>query len=216
MTKIICLEGIDGCGKSTQIELLKQDKNVSCCWLRWKPFLLRPLYGIISLYKSRNKNIDKNNITATYNENKNIKKRIFRYKSVQSLWYIFSLIDYFFITKIKIVLSNNKDTKLMIFDRYFYDFVIDQGVNFNWTKKKYIKEIKRLSNLFKKPDITFLLNISPELSIYRKNDIPSIDYLENRYVIYNDLAIEFGWIIIDATLSKEKVNKIIKEEMRHL
>lgn len=216
MPDIICLEGIDGCGKSTQIELLKNMEGVSYCWLRWKPFLLRPFYYLL---KKKNKKdigdgIDSN--SEIYNTNKQKKDKLFRHDVIRWIWYNVSLIDYTLVTKVKIARANKRGIQTLVFDRYFYDFVIDQGINFRWKLQEFITEIVKLSKLFKKPQLVILLHILPEEALKRKNDIPNITYLNDRYSIYKGIAEKFNWFVIDASLKKEEISSAIVNKMRGL
>ena len=204
VVKRFCLVGVDGSGKSTQVELLKKDIKAGYCWLRYSPFLLKPLY----LIKNGLKKKSKNDITSNYYSNSMLKKKIFKSKIVSTIWYALTKIDYIQSTKYKIA-KIKKNFDLLIFDRYFFDFVVDQGINFNWETDKYIREIKKMAKAFAIPDQTVLLDISPEDALKRKKDIPCIEYLALRCKLYKEIAKAMNWIIIDATLPINKINESI-------
>ena len=50
MGKRVALIGLDGSGKSANIEKMKQDSDYSdynFLWVRWKPTLLKPVYMLM-------------------------------------------------------------------------------------------------------------------------------------------------------------------------
>ncbi len=205
MVKLICLEGIDGCGKSTQVNMVKSNVSVGYCWLRYKPFLLKPLYIVktIRMSKGAIKSLEQQ-----YESNSMMKKKLFKSGIISRIWYSIALMDYILVSKLKLSIAK-RNNKLVVLDRYFFDFLIDQGLNFGWDKKKYFSEIKKLSKLFRVPDKTILLDIPPDEALKRKHDIPNLHYLNTRYELYNVIAKELNWDIINATLPKEEINQKI-------
>jgi len=211
MRKIICFEGIDGSGKGVQIDLLKErDIKATYTWLRWSPFILKPVYLLFGITDRKESNtVSENDTQLTGSRKSKFKNIIFKNRFICNIWYYISLFDYFLFTKLKIFFSKKRDIPMMIFDRYFFDFVIDQGINFHWSSEKIISEIKKLNKIFKMPNLTFLMQLPPEIAFKRKNDISCMEYLTKRYEIYNKMAEVFNWQIIDASKTIEEIhNKI--------
>jgi len=75
MSKRIALIGLDGSGKSANIDKMKLDSDYSdykFVWVRWKPTLLKPAYLLMEKKVSnKNKNID----TSIQDEGKRDKKQ---------------------------------------------------------------------------------------------------------------------------------------------
>src|SRR5688500_1814561 len=90
-------------------------------------------------------------------------------------------------------LDHNK--KIMIFNRYYesnicYNFDLDLGWLLSLETKSY------------KPNITFILDINPKISLKRRSDRrdnyeKDLDYLEKVRQRYLELADKFQWIVLN-------------------
>lgn len=226
MGKRIALIGLDGSGKSANIDEMKQDSDYSkykFVWARWKPMLLKPAYILLEKRVSgRNKNIDKHirvdgksgekqaRLNADYNAKSGLKGKIFGNPIIRGIWMFLALVDYFFQFYIKI-LPLMLVGKNVIFDRFYLDLFVDQGINFGYSPKRICQEIRKYRFLFPKMDRFVYIRVSPETCYMRKNDIPNMDYLNRRYAIYECLSKESSWITINGELSFPEVNAQIKK-----
>lgn len=149
-------------------------------------------------------------MNADYREKVTLKEKIFRNLIVREIWMSLALVDYFFQFHIKvlplILLGKN-----IIFDRFYLDLFVDQGINFGYSPEKIGQEIKKYRFLFPKIDRFVYIRVLPETCYKRKNDIPNMDYLNRRYDIYEYLAKQKDWITVDGELPFEEVNFRIKE-----
>lgn len=226
MGKRVALIGLDGSGKSANIEKMKQDSDYSdysFVWVRWKPTLLKPAYMLMEKkVTNKNKSIDKNTqvdgkcgamqakLNADYNTKSGLKGKIFGNPIMRGIWMFLALVDYFFQFHIK-VLPYVLTGKNIIFDRFYLDLFVDQGINFGFSPEKISKEIHKYKFLFPQMDRYVYIRVSPETCYKRKNDIPNMDYLNKRYEIYEFLSKGNKWITVDGELPFEKVNSRIKE-----
>lgn len=225
MGKRVALIGLDGSGKSANIDKMKLDRDYAdykFMWVRWKPMLLKPAYWLMERNVSKkNKHIDKNEkvdgksgekqaeLNANYNAKSGLKGKIFGNPVICSVWMFLALVDYFFQFHVKvlpIVISG----KNIIFDRFFLDLFVDQGINFGYSPEKIRKEIDKHKYLFPKMDSYVYIQVSPETCYKRKNDIPNMDYLNRRFEIYEYLSKDKVWIAVDGELPFEEVNAQIK------
>jgi dTMP kinase len=188
--RFICFSGIDGSGKTSQALALfdtisKTNNKCKYIWIGWDPIILKPVIKCVKNVLFRKKNIKENE----YIKYTALKREIFRSPCRQRLYLAYVLIDYFFqvIIKIKIPLALGY---LVICDRYIYDVFIDFAINFHWSVEIFSKEIKKLPLwLFTKPNITYFIDTPEEIAFRRKFDIPTIEYLIERRVYYQQLAI---------------------------
>ena len=213
----IALIGLDGSGKSANLEIMKMDKDYSSyqfLWVRWSPVLLKPLYYILNKKVKKNVKIDKSKerdeLKQTYANKEKAKSKVFSYASVRVIWMLLATIDYFAQYHIKTFVWNIKRTDV-IYDRFFLDLYIDQGVSFGYSPEKIRDLIKSHSWLFPKMDKYVYIRVSPQVCYERKDDIPNMDYLLKRFEIYELLAKEKNWVIINGEEPLEIVNKNIKE-----
>ena len=216
----IALIGLDGSGKSANIEIMKDDKDYSdfhFLWVRWKPSITRFLYKL----KPKNKNVGKRkdneqaqkqyaSLSKKYTFKKKIEYIVFSLPFIKKIWMRFAIKDYKKQFNKKIQEYDLKNSNI-IFDRYYLDLFVDQGINFKYTPEKIGEEIIKYQRLFPLIDKTIYIRVSPEVCYERKDDIPNMEYLEYRYKIYECLAKKLKWIVIDGEKDLETVNMNIKK-----
>ena len=215
----IALIGLDGSGKSANINLMKKDddyKDFEFLWVRWQPSIT------ILLYKIKHRNdvtgVRKNDLNgqkkqtklnAEYSKKSAIKSKLFKTRLVRKIWMSYAIKDYKkqFIEKTKGAIEGDRN---IVFDRYYLDLFIDQGINFGYTPKEVYSEILKYKKSFPVMDKVIYINVSPEVCFARKDDIPSMDYLEKRFNIYKYIGKCENWIVIDGEQELEKVYSDIK------
>lgn len=204
--KLICVEGIDGSGKSTQIELLYnwlKSKNVDVILTQW------------------------NSSELISNTTKKAKKKNLLSGRTFSLLHAVDFADRLERT-IKPAL---KAGFVVLADRYVYTaFARDvaRDVDPKWVRNMYGFAIK--------PDITFYFDVSPKDSLDRicsnrqpkfyeagmdmklsNNPYKSYVLFQNRIVEqYKDMIEEFGLIRIDAMKSIHEKQEFIRKEVAKL
>jgi len=214
----VALIGLDGSGKSANISLMKQDAAYSdydFIWVRWKPTLLKPLYKLIGGKAKTNAKAktepdeNRSGLKSEYNRKAGMKKKIFKSGIVRNAWIFLATVDYFFQFYFK-TLFNLLSKKGIIFDRYYLDLYVDQGINFGYSPEKIYKMIKTHQWLFPKMDKIVYIRVTPEVCYARKDDIPNMDYLEKRYAIYEYISEKDDWHVVNGNEPLEKVNGTIK------
>lgn len=107
--------------------------------------------------------------------------------------------------------NDDYSNKIIMFDRYFLSAVayrMADGVDKEW--------IKSINSVFRSPDITFYIDISPEESILRNtttkfNISYTRDYLNRAREAYLSMIGEYGMIYIDGMRTiKEIYNQVLK------
>lgn len=232
MYKRIALIGLDGSGKSANIERMKQDGcygNYRFVWVRWKPALLKPAYWLLNKKLSGKRKTQpeaerKGNTEHTgnaggrgqlgedYHAKSAVKGKVFRNPAVRTVWMTLALLDYivqFYAKTAGLLVRNEK----IIFDRFYLDLFVDQGINFGYSPEKICREIRRYGRLFPKTERLIYIRVSPETCYKRKDDIPGMDYLMKRYEIYELLSRERGWITVDGEKPFEEVYAEIKSHL---
>ena len=201
--KFIVFEGIDGCGKTTQIKSifnwLPKSNLVSNNSLIVKT---REPGGSILGEKLRELILsnDKNNSPSSLTE---------------LLLYAADRAEH--ITK-KISPALKKGDWVLS-DRFSGSTLAYQGYGRN-IDKEIIKQLEIIACQGEKPDITFLLDISPEESIARrKNKLPDriesegIDFLRKVSIGFKEIAKKNNWIIISASNNQTKITNTIKNTL---
>lgn len=224
----VALIGMDGSGKSANINKMKIDSEYAdykFVWVRWKPTLLKPAYWLLGKKVSKKKatsanavsnNIPSKNTTeqtklnAQYNTKSGMKGKIFKNPVIRSVWMALALVDYFIQFHAK-TMALTVGKKNIIFDRFYLDLFVDQGINFGYTPEQIGNGVKKYQWLFPKMDEIVYIRVSPETCFMRKNDIPNMDYLQRRYAIYEHLSKGAIWVSIDGELPFQTVNAEIKK-----
>lgn len=212
----IALLGIDGSGKSTHLNRMKSDPifaDFDFIWLRYSPALLKPLYSLLK--KKEKKEGVSGKLEEEYKERTGKKKKIFKSPFMRFLWRNLTLIDYFFQVRFKTLKARIKK-KNIIFDRYYPDLFIDLGANFGYSPEKTVRYLKRKKHLFPKVDGYVYIRALPETCIARKDDIPSLKYLEDRFAVYEILKNDDDFFTVDGEKTADEVYadavSVIKEK----
>ena len=208
--KFIVLEGIDGCGKTTQIEEL-------CKWL--------PESGLIQrnckLIKTREPGgsvLGKKIRSLILNNDKN------NHPSSLTELLLYSADRAEHVSKVikPSLIKNN----WVISDRFSDSTLAYQGYG-RGINLEIIKKLETVACQGEKPDLTFFLEISPEESILRrKNEIPDriesegLEFLRKVNEGFKLIAKEKKWKVISASKNiksiSDQIKKILLEEFSEI
>jgi dTMP kinase len=195
---LISFEGIDGCGKSTQIDLLKKyldSKNLAYFVFR-EPGGTEISEKIRSLLLHDSEEMD----------------------SVTELLLFSAARSQLIIEKVKPLLLRNE---IVILDRYYDSTTAYQGYGRGTVPLDSIHTLNRLASHATVPDITFYLKIDPELAQKRTAELSKdrmesagIEFFRSVSDGYDELAKrETRFIIIEAS---KKVEDIHSDIIKHL
>ena len=189
----MAIEGVDGCGKTTQAKMLvdRLKKN------EYETTYVRPIYVLLKLIRLGE--ADKNSVSprrARVSEVANKKSSLIRRALIGLAGYLYALTTYMFI-------KFHSRNKIIVCDRYFYQFFFDLFGDFS----------EKVVRIFPKPDITFFLDGDLDLFYSRMNDSfdVSVDriYYTDALNLYRRISQKYGFIQVDANLNKEALNNMI-------
>ena len=201
--KFIVFEGIDGCGKTTQI-------NEIFNWLP-KSKLISNDSSIIKTREPGGSLLGAKLRELILSNNKdNIPTNL-----TELLLYAADRTEHV----AKIISPALKKGDWVLSDRFSGSTLAYQGYGRN-LDKEIIKKLEIIACQGQKPDITFFLDISIEESIARrKNQIPDriesegINFLKKVNIGFKKIANENNWIIISASNNKQNISTIIKNTL---
>ena len=196
---IVAIEGVDGCGKTTQAKMLVDRLKKE----GYEAMYVQPIFILLNIL-TRSKNNDvapisprKARTSQMSNSDKHGKTFLSKKLFMGLLGYPYALATYLFM---KFYLSRNK---IVVCDRYFYQFFFD--LFGNWSEK--------VIKFFPRPDITFFLDGDLDLLYSRMDDSfdahVSKDYYSMVINLYRRISQKYSFIQIDANLNKEVINDII-------
>ncbi len=201
--KFIVIEGIDGCGKSTQIDEIYN-------WL--------PSSGLMD----KGSQVIKTREPGGTQFGKKLREILLENNQehapsdlAELLLYAADRAEHIS----KIISPELNKNNWVISDRFADSTLAYQGYGRN-LDKKLIKQLELIVCQGEKPDITFLLDISPEESISRRTgQIPDriesegINFLKNVNIGFNEIAQEKKWTIIAAAQDRLSISDQIKSAL---
>ena len=201
--KFIVIEGIDGCGKTTQIEEIS----------KWLPIsgLMKKDSRLVTTREPGGSLLGKKLRSLILNNNKTNKPS----SLAELLLYSADRAEHVS----KIISPALKNENWVISDRFSDSTLAYQGYGRN-INLEIIKNIESIVCQGESPDLTIFLEISPEESILRrKHEIPDrmesegIKFLEKVNEGFKLIAKEKNWEVISASQNIQTISKEIKEAL---
>ncbi len=178
---IVTFSGVDGAGKTTIINIVKaqfeQKYRKEVVLLRHRPGIF-PILSSIKHGGSKNAELAATNRLPRQGKNKSRVSSLIRF----SYYFLDYLIGQMYIY-FKYVLRS----KVVIYDRYYYDFINDPKRSNIRLKREFIKS---LFKFIYKPSFNFYLYNDPEVILKRKKELSSTDIVALNKK-YNSLFTEY-------------------------
>ncbi len=205
---LIAFSGLDGAGKSTQIDLLMkvlQEKGHALAYL-WVRGGYTPVFNIL---KSLVRQITRGKALPPSGRNQ-ARSQAFTKPWVRYVWLRLSLLDLILTYGIRVrwwLIFG----KTVVCDRYIWDTLIDFRLNFPMEAVEESWLWRALVRIAPKPDVAFLMIIPVEESIRRsklkKEPFPdSAEVLAARCEQYLSLRSQSGWIVVDGAQDVQHVS----------
>jgi thymidylate kinase len=192
---IIAFMGNDGSGKTTISTYVYEVLFSKGLQVYYKPefeyFLVRYIMNFLGKQRK--------NLMGSFASRTSIQNRSFPFK----IWPYVVWVDFLFFW---LFLKIFKRNKIIILDRYLYDFLI------SWEYLGYANELLRLLYLnFPMPDKPFVCKVCPQIAYARKANY-SINFYRIQTKRYEALARYFGIQIIDTSKPlKETLEEVSKD-----
>lgn len=224
---LICLTGIDGCGKSTQVDRLAnrlraESIDVATVWVGGRtyvssPFvwlarrLLRaPRRGKNRRYTSRD--TSQTPVSQEFSEYLSSANKLFnRSALLRRIWTDVSMLEHAFEARFA-VWPRQRRGQLVLSDRYLYKSIVNLAVLLKLSPQQTTKLLDHLAHrIAPTPTLYFLIDVPAEVGFSRKDDLPSIEYVARRVEVYRLLADAAGMPIIDGTQPPDIIESQIWE-----
>lgn len=210
---MISFSGIDGAGKTTQIELLEgylkeRGLKTKRIWARG-----RCTPGVVMI-----KNIVRTDKDLDEEGKKEYREQIHKSSKKRKLLLIASILDLYWYFGIYYRLLNISN-KFLICDRYLWDTYIDFKVDYNEFDFEKWLIWKVLPKIVLKPDKSFMFVVTPEESYRRgleKNEagLQTIEQKEQKIGLYLKMVEENKWTnVIDGTRDVTDISNEIRRAL---
>lgn len=194
---LITFSGVDGSGKTTLSKtLIKRlaHENINAEYLWWfsaeNSFFGHIIRSIVN--KRVNHPEDNNAAVSTIGR-------------AQVVYQFLILADYLLHVWFLLALGKN-----IVCDRYVYDIVAFFVTELQYSEAKAKKLIKLLRNVAPQPHVAFLVDISAEIAMQRKQDIRSIEQHEKLRSLYFDLIEgDHNITVLDGSKELDELNGIV-------
>jgi len=206
--RLVCFVGTDGSGKSTASDAMLHTlskKGITCRKI-WGAYELRFFrFAVKSVKRLMLKNPSP---YGDYSKYKDDVAKATRRPFVTNVYTLMVFCEYwlqiFFNVTVPMSLG-----KTVVSDRYVYDTVINMSSNLGLDPQAFKRKLERWIKFFPKPDLVIYVEVPPEVSMARKDDIPDIEYVRKRHEYYRLLAGSLCPRIVDGTTPI----KAIRDEM---
>lgn len=214
--RLVCISGVDGAGKTTlSQELVRVLAGREVKWKRaygrFLPLLSRPVWAAVRRVFFRSNGMEGDH--AGYVGRKRL---LLRWSILGALHQALIGLDYWtqIVFKVTIPLRLGEN---IICDRYVYDTVVsDLAPDLQFSLADTLAAVERYFQFLPRPDLVLLMDVPEEVSLERKVDIPSAQYVAERRRFYAALVSSDGVTRLDGTLPVDILRDRALELIRHL
>jgi thymidylate kinase len=214
-SSLIVLSGLDGSGKSTQMEILAERLGTNgipaaVLWNRWKPFLSAGVIRLAKRYLRARERVK----AEDYRGFTDAKRRSMKSVWKRNLWQMMVWGEYAVQVRARI-LSHRRKGLAILCDRYVYDTLVDVAINFSLPPDRLDELMDHpFLSLFPKPGLVIFIDVDPETGSKRKSDGTPTAYLADRREYYAAMARLLRAPIVDGGARIESVADSIWELAR--
>lgn len=202
------MSGVDGSGKTTQIDLLERrlgqnHRKTRKVWCRWRPITSLPLLGIL-----RRLGYAEIHPTSSIGF---VETRISRAGGLASVWCFLTQFDNLLKTGVMLFIPLLLG-RTVICDRYVLDLQVDGMADLK-DKPGRIRLGFKLLKLLPRPAEAFLIDVDPRVAFQRKPDMPTLSHFVERVELYKELAGSMGVLVLDGRQSPKAIHEEIWSRM---
>lgn len=209
LSKLICISGPDGTGKSTQVTLLidsleKAGYHYEYRWMRFHHLFSLPVLGLARFLGLSE--------VVTLDNGQKIGYHYFQKSKIfPGLYKATMLIDTLIFTMCKVSIPIKLLNKRLVCDRFIYDTIIDLMISTGDHQIYKSRTGKFLLTLIPDQSSIIILLAADDHLIGRREDLAHDKILEQKIKFYSTVSDKFNTPVIDASLPVEEVQGKIWE-----
>jgi thymidylate kinase len=207
--KIVSFSGIDGAGKSTQIDAL-------CDYLRESgvQFILYKFWDDVVVLSRMREHMSLKAFKGDKGIGSPEKPIVRRDKNVRS-WYMTAIrLALYALDALHLSIVISKSAELgvdfLIFDRYIYD----ELANLPLARKMARLYLALLLKIIRRPDVAFLIDADPEMAAIRKPEYP-LEFVRQNRDAYLSLSAAVGMTVVPPSSiddARQSIRRIVAQE----
>lgn len=212
ISKLICISGPDGTGKSTQVTQLldsleKRGYHYEYRWMRFHHLFSFPILGLARI-------LSLSEVVTLDNGEKIGYHYFYKSRLVPGLYKATMLIDTLIFTIHMVYIPNKLLNRRLICDRFIYDTLIDLMISTGDHQIYESRTGKFLQALIPDQSNTIILLADEKQLTGRREDLTHDKTLGQKINFYSTISVKFNIPVIDASLSVKEVNKKIWEAIQ--
>ncbi|HEU4658600.1 MAG TPA: glycosyltransferase [Capillimicrobium sp.] len=204
----VAITGVDGAGKSTQIERLRSQLDrrgidAEVLWCRWDPFLAKPAIKLLDALSSR-RSSNPNRSAASAAEDRavtrrGLRRRLLANPLINTGWRWTMVVDYALRIAPRVRRARAR-RQVLLLDRYWHDVLVD--LSFGQELGKMPAIVNRVL-----PDVDALVVLDVDEAVAHARKPESFDplYLTDRRRLYREVEARHGAVTIDAGREVDEV-----------
>lgn len=211
---VICLNGIDGSGKSSQAHRLVAQLNAAGYpavyeWGGGQRIFRRSLIRLIKrglkLPSAKRPCAAGEPAHMSYEAYYERTERVFKHRWLRMAWLHSSLLEHALELWWRI-LPHLWQGRIVVCDRYLHDSLVRMAVLAGWDECSMLR-VARVLRWYAVPRVakSFWIDVPADVAFARKDDIPALLFLERRIPLYRALAQQQHMVMIDGTQSIEQI-----------
>jgi len=196
---MVVFSGTDGSGKTTLAnrlvqELMDMGIRTEYVWCRHESGTVRAFVKTARFLGG-----DKRGASTPASGYGIFKGRMFAKPAIGHLYRIFVMMDYLIEVKSRII-RRLRRVDVLVVDRYVMDVAADVTVECNLEEDRSLAYLRTLQKLVPRAGVSFLVTVPTAISLERKDDIPSREYVERRLSAFETYCKEEMVVRIDGTM----------------
>jgi thymidylate kinase/glycosyltransferase involved in cell wall biosynthesis len=210
---IVQISGVDGAGKSTQVERMlaavrEHERSVAALWCRWDPWLARPAVRLLDrLAAGGGEGQSGATSGAPRDRRRRLRGRVLDNMLMRRLWLALMIVDYGLVTAAR-VRRRRREVDVLILDRYWHDVLVDFSAGGSLAHPPWL-----LRRLLPDPDLMLVLDLPVETALERQTEGLDSRYFEDRRALYRAVVDRYGAVVVDASVDIDTVANEISERI---